>query len=333
MIEVDCRLHDSETAVAHSSTLRFHPDGSVVRGDPSPCTTRVDQLEISERLGRIPRRITFPDGAACEVDDHDVLERALRMSRAPGSRTGGWLHALETRWHWAVSALVLSVGLVYFGIADGIPWLSARVAPTIPYEIRLELGLQALSTFDRTSAEASELPVERQEALRARFRDLVEWAHLPESARLEFRKIDKIGANAFAFPGGIVVVTDALVELAGNDEEIVSVLAHELGHVEHLHGMRKLLQNTGISVVIIAVSGDVSWLATAIPTTLLAARYSREFERQADSYARRYMQERGIPLHAFVDLLRRMEEQSKGGTAPEFLASHPGFEERADAFR
>ena len=130
-----------------------------------------------------------------------------------------------------------------------------------------------------------------------------------------------------------MVVTDALVELAANDEEVVSVMAHEVGHLVHLHGMRQVLQNTGISVVVVAVTGDVSWLATTIPTTLLAAKYSRAFERDADRFAREYMDAAGIDREHFVALLERMIREEGGGRAPAFLASHPGFEERAAAFR
>ena len=333
MIEIECRLHDGRRAATHRTTLCFFADGTATRGEPSPCTARVDELQFSERLGRIPRRVTFPDGAVCEIDDHAALERALRLSRADGGGKGAWLHALESRWRWAILALVLSVGLVYFAIDDGIPWLSARVAPGIPGTVRLQLGEQALATLDETSFETSELPEDRRETLRRRFGQVVEWAALPGTARVEFRKAPGIGANALALPGGIVVVTDALVELAGNDEEVVAVMAHEVGHLAHLHGMRQVLQNTGISVVVVAVTGDVSWLATTIPTTLLAAKYSRAFERDADRFAREYMDAAGIDRRHFVALLERMIRQEGGGRAPAFLASHPGFEERAAAFR
>ena len=271
MIELHCRLHDGRTAASHRTTLRFHGDGTVMRGEPVPCSVHVDTLAFSERLGRIPRRITFPDGVVCETEDHAALERALVASRSRAGGTGRWLHALESRWHWALTALVLSVGLVYYGIVDGVPWLSARVAPTIPYEARLGLGEQALETLDEIHADPSDLPPARRASLQRRFDALTEWAGLPGPARLEFRKSERLGANAIALPGGIVVVTDALVELAESDDEIVAVLAHEIGHIAHFHGMRQLLQNTGISVVVIAVTGDVSWLATTIPTTLLAA--------------------------------------------------------------
>lgn len=57
----------------------------------------------------------------------------------------------------------------------------------------------------------------------------------------------QIGANAFALPDGTLVVTDELVELAGdNDDEVLAVLAHELGHIHERHGLR-LLRTQGLS--------------------------------------------------------------------------------------
>lgn len=331
MIELHCRLYDGRTAQSRRTTVRIYEDGTVVRGAPAPCTIRVQELAVSEPLGRLSRRLTFPDGSVCETDDHAALQRALR--RRGDGRAGHWLHYLESRWRWAVAALLLSVGLVYVAIEDGMPWLAAQVAPRVPDAARLALGERALATFDESITEPSALSPARRQALRLRFEDLVAWADLGVEPRLEFRKADDLGANAFALPGGIVVVTDRLVELAQADDEVVAVMAHEIGHVAHRHGLRKALQNAGISLVVIAATGDVSWLATVIPTTLLAARYSREFEREADRCAARYLTVAGIPPRALVELLRRMRAEAGGGGRPGFLASHPGIDERAQLLR
>ena len=88
-----------------------------------------------------------------------------------------------------------------------------------------------------------------------------------------------------ALPSGTLIVTDAFVMLAANDDEIVSVLAHEAGHVEHHHGLRLVFQNSVVALVITWLVGDVSTLLAAAPTALLQAKYSRDFERDADAYA------------------------------------------------
>ena len=80
---------------------------------------------------------------------------------------------------------------------------------------------------------------------------------------------------------------------------------------------------------------SASTLAASVPTVLVHAKYSRDFEREADDYARAWLARRGIPLHHFGDLLRRIEAQ-QGGREPEgdegvmsYFSSHPTTQERA----
>ena len=73
-----------------------------------------------------------------------------------------------------------------------------------------------------------------------------------------------------------------------DDDELIAVLAHELGHLNGRHAMRMVLQQSGIAVLVTAVAGDavgMTLLAAAMPAALLNARYSREFELEADDYA------------------------------------------------
>ena len=83
-----------------------------------------------------------------------------------------------------------------------------------------------------------------------------------------------MGANAVALPAGIIIMTDALVELSENDEELAAVLAHEIGHVRNRHALRALLQNSVVAGSIILVTGDASSagsIAAGIPTLLARA--------------------------------------------------------------
>src|SRR4029077_985450 len=94
--------------------------------------------------------------------------------------------------------------------------------------------------------------------------------------RLEFRACKGMGPNAFALPGGAIVLTDDLVELAENDAQISAVLAHEIGHVRNRHGLRLALQATGLSALIAALAGDavsITSLAATLPTALLQSGY------------------------------------------------------------
>jgi len=154
--------------------------------------------------------------------------------------------------------------------------------------------------------------------------------------KYRFTVLDDPMLNAFALPDGTVVVTDALVDLAQADEELLAVLAHEIGHVVHRHALRGVLQNSAVALLVAFAMGDVlsvTSLAGALPTLIVEAKFSRDFEREADQYAVEFLRARRIPLRHGAAILKRLAE--RGGDLPaglEYLSSHPGIEERARRF-
>ena len=145
------------------------------------------------------------------------------------------------------------------------------------------------------------------------------------------------GANAFALPSGIIVVTDELVELAQDDDEILAVMAHELGHVHHRHIMRTIIQNSATALIIAILIGDLSSIAglsATIPTVLMEAHYSREFELEADSFAVHRLSEMGKNPAALGRILQRLtedHESDEGSTLWRYLSTHPATQERVKA--
>ena len=154
-----------------------------------------------------------------------------------------------------------------------------------------------MELLDQLMFEPSKLPEERQQHIQQLFADIqsmdVEYANFT----LEFRAAEKIGANAFAIPGGLIVMTDEMTELASNDDEIIAVLAHEVGHLVQRHSLRIILQNSVSAVFIAALTGDltnVTALSATIPTVLMQAKYSRDFEQEADEFSFNYLERKGI---------------------------------------
>lgn len=198
--------------------------------------------------------------------------------------------------------------------------------------------------MDESFMEPSRLPQARQAALRARFASLRK-PSAGMSYRIEFRD-SRIGPNAFALPNGVIVMTDQLVAAAPNDEAVLGVLAHELGHLEQRHSLRGLLQTVGVGVVINMLVGDVSAALAAAPAFLLDQKYSRDFEREADSYAIEMMQANRLPLSPMADLFERMARENRDDSdgqrgqdrdedeeAMEYLSSHPADARRIERFR
>jgi Zn-dependent protease with chaperone function len=292
----------------------------------------LDAVEISPRVGRIPRRFEFPDGASFETEDNDAVDALLRaMGKARGARAA---HRLESRAAWALAAALATTLIVWSLLAWGIPFLAERAAYAIPEEMEARLGRDSLETLDGLAFEPSRLDAARQAHVRRLFAALADGTE--GRRRLEFRAMKNQIANAFSLPGGLVVVTDRLVELADRDEELQAVLAHELGHAHHRHGLRSWLQDSVAVLVVASALGDISSISAnvaALPAVLLETHYSRVFEIEADDYAAQTLAARGIdPIH-LANALKKLEADQPSGAMPGFLSTHPSTEERAERLR
>jgi Zn-dependent protease with chaperone function len=311
--------------------LEVGRDGSVavLVGGARVTTARIGEVRITDRVGETPRRVTLRDGGVFETTDNDALDAALAQHGLGGGAR--LLHHIESRWAIALAFLGL-VGLAgWWTVAYGLPLLAERVAFSLPASVRHSLGSSTLHMLDRTVFAPSALPEPTRTRLEARFAAMARELGLEGDARLHFRKGERTGPNAFALPSGDVILTDELVELGQVDDEIVAVLAHELGHVVRHHGLRHALQNSTVALLLLALSpeGAISSLVAGLPTLLVEARYSRDFEREADRYALSYLQSHGIDPAHFTRVLSRIPDGPQGLA---FLSTHPSTSERAVLF-
>jgi Zn-dependent protease with chaperone function/TPR repeat protein len=321
------RYFDGKSSRAHDVTLMSAGGRLKIVGREVSEDVAGREVRRSARIAGTPHWLYFPGGGACVTEDHDALDRMMRESRYERA-----LHRWESRPALAALAVALVVGALWLIVDRGVPAAAEAIAERIPLEAEAALGREALAGMDRYVMKPSKLPAARQQALRAQLAEMTRAAGVTVPHRLEFRASPMIGANAFALPSGIVVMTDELVKASRNDQEVLGVLAHELGHLRHRHVMRGLLESSATALVIAGVTGDIASttsLAAGAPTLLLHAKYSRDMEREADRYAIEVMRTAGLEPRYFGTLLARMERKRGGrGGAPGFLSSHPPTEER-----
>lgn len=293
----------------------------------------VGETRISPRLGRTPRVLRRVGHGQVECPDSPLLDRWF-----PGGsgRVEGFVDWLERRRAAIVGAAVVVVALAVGFIHFGLPAVAKVVAERMPRSVEQHVSDQVVALLERTQLEPSDLPEVRQRALRQAFQRLVAGEPRAVEMVLHFTHAPAIGPNAFALPDGRIYLTDALVELAGNDAEVLAVLAHEAGHHVHRHGMRGALEDSSIFLLAGVLFGDVSGssLAVSLPAALLSSRFSRSREREADDYAFILLKHRGRSPKAFADVMRRLSQNVPKGMekgAMGYLSSHPASPERIAA--
>lgn len=148
----------------------------------------------------------------------------------------------------------------------------------------------------------------------------------------QFHILDDTNVNAFALPGGNVVVLTGLLNAAQRPEEIAGVLAHEIAHVTERHGFRKIIDTAGLYLVVQTLFGDASGITAVIANSsefLLRQKYSRDFEREADDVGWQYLVAAKIDPRGMTDFFRTLLESEKAGvTLPGLLSTHPTTKER-----
>jgi len=338
-MEVAGFYFDGKSARRHTVMLELQGNVLNVRGDAIERSDALAEITIPAPLGDTVRLILFADGARCEVPDRAGFDALLQSAgHAPTL-----VARMEARWSYALASLLVTLALIAAAYVWGLPYAAKAAAERIPENVLAMMDGQFLKTFDGRLLEPTKLSPARQKALVSRLHAM----HWPDEAakpkRILFRSSPLIGPNAFALPGGTVVMLDELVALAQNDEEILAVLAHEMGHVSERHALRQMLQASVVGLAMAWYVGDVSTILAAAPSALLETRYSRDFERRADDLAARTLALNNIPASRLGDMLTKLEEayadkqqgKQKGQEASwmDYLSTHPATEERIRALR
>lgn len=290
----------------------------------------LESITISPRLGSTPRILRLPDGARVEVADSPRMQAWFGGGESRIEAFADWL---ERRRLAIAAAAVVTVAATVLFVKFGVPWLARETAERMPVAVERHVSNQVVMVLDKAHLEDSRVPAARRALLERRFQALV--ASEPRSAdlRLEIVRAPGIGPNAFALPDGRIYMTDALVELAESDEELLAVLAHEAGHHVHRHGMRQALESSSVFVLAGMLFGDMSGssLAVAVPAVLLSNGFSRGHEREADAYAFALLRRRGQSPAAFAAIMRRLSSDVPKGLEEGpvgYLSTHPPTPER-----
>ena len=333
--------HSPGSSTRWGATLLISSDGSVsaVRSDGETISGKASNLKISDRVGNIPRRVSFPGGVFLLVSDNDKIDKMLNANRL--SLWARFQDYFERNLVSLCALAVAAVVLGWFMFDRGLPWLGNFVVDKIPFSMERDLAEKAYNLmvyeeyFERT--ELSDESIDRVHDLFSPVAESV--TEMPLEMKIHRYQVnDKDVPNAFAFPGGILLVTDRLVEVI-DDEELEIIMAHEAGHAVERHSLKQIFRGVLLAGIVGYVTGDIYGIVT-VPLVLDSLSYSRQLEADADCYAFRYAEKNGLQWEVMGSALGKLEkiaEEDFGFDGSEdqsswlnYLSTHPPTESRSN---
>ena len=325
---VPARFYDGNSAAAHDVDVSHDGRDLIFRlGDQSHVwPTRELSVDVHGGQARVSRRRSDARLVMSETDWNRLTasHAVIRRHSAGGGR--GLVIGL--------TAAAVGLGLFVF---VGMPALSGPLARATPidYERRMGDSYNAqISAFFPTCEDAAGQAVLSDLGAR-----IASQADSPFEIRV--RAVHAPMVNAFALPGGHVLVTGDLIAEAESPDELAAVIAHEVAHVERRHVMQGVWRSLGAGVLLdLIVGGGTGAGQQAVLLAGQASEYSfgREAEREADSVGRDYLHAAGMSSRGMAPFFERMAERE--GHTPEevdevaeWWMTHPNTARRVQAAR
>lgn len=325
-------FYDGHTATAYTARMVYDRGLGLLHIDHPQGRTSAPlaQCQITPPLGSMARAIALPNGERFETSDHAAMARLDGLTKQ--NRTEVLVDRVERRWRLVFLCFLGLIGSCAAAYVWGIPFAARHIAYALPQPVLDKVSEQVLQLmFYSAGLTESKLTEEQRRPIQAAFEDMTKKQGGGYSWKLQFKDAEEIGPNAFALPSGDVVVTDQLVKLSKNDREVIAVLAHEVTHVTQRHGMRMVIQNSGLVILLAGLMGDIASitsLGATLPTVLAQSNYSRKFEIEADAGAAHYCHECGWSTVPLQGILLRMREKIGEVKGTEAFSSHPDMEKR-----
>lgn len=310
-----------------------------------------------------PEKLFIRHGARTIDWDYADLARAddgngrivLRVKQKPdtGARLmlGGWYddelkavapHLMKPRaqgveGRLTVAALVTAAWSLAGAFLVGIPYAADPLARAMPEKYRTQIADISWTQVNNFTVQCPDSDDAAQILNDLAYR-IMERSNVAERDEIWITIADADFPNAFALPDNSIIVTDELIGMAEQPDELVGVLAHEIAHIEHNHIMKNVIRQIGAGIFFDVVFGGAgAGQAIAIASVNLAGlRYSRGDESDADARGMDYLDAAGISTAGIARMFDRFEaytEAEGAGDIPTMLSSHPASRERAIAAR
>ena len=345
MQRTEARFFDGFSAGRHEVHVALSDDRQaiLITGDtlPEPLRWRLMDLRALKDTGHTDR-LTLTRHV--ETDDEAPRDPARLVIH--DAEVIAWLHRTRPglfrtdlqRGTWRkigiyAAGAVAAAGLMLFVI---LPAMANTLAQIIPVEREIAFGKTVVNQMERVLGRRDGSLRCTDPAGRAALDKML--ARLTDGRDMQYdiglMVFDHEMVNAFAAPGGQVVILRGLLDTAQGPDEVAGVLAHEIGHVESRDATRHALRTAGSAGLLTMVLGDFTGGAAIalVGEQLITAAYTRDAEAAADVFALDMLRDARVDAGGFARFFDELDDL-EGIELPAYLRSHPVTAERADQAR
>ena len=254
------------------------------------------------------------------------LVSAIRKHFSHHRFVGGWKHRVlgNTRNKILIFFSVL-LTLIIAGYFWFIPWLGEKIADNTSKEWEITLG----ERMHQSLMGEYKVDTLRTELINTFFREL----HYDMQYPVSITVVDSKEINAFAIPGGHIVVYRSIINKMKQPGELVALLSHEVAHIELRHSLRNIFRSMARKMFLMMIFGNESGLAGFLinnADNLKGLEYSRALETEADNHGIDLMTSANIDPDGMLGLMKMLQKETEGNEPASFLSTHPVFTSRID---
>jgi beta-barrel assembly-enhancing protease len=220
-----------------------------------------------------------------------------------------WLGSTgRQRWVWrtllgSIAALCVATLLLVWQHDRVLNWLTWQIPREV--EAKLADGLVAHLKREKTL-------IEQGKSVDT-IRQIGERLTAGSAYKYQWYVLDDTSVNAFAMPGGVIVVHSGLLLKAASADELAGVLAHEVQHVEKRHSLRNMINQAGLAAGMLIVLGDVSSVILVVAHQASAQYFSRGMESEADMAGVQLLRERKFLMQPMVSMFDKLGDEHEHG--------------------
>jgi predicted Zn-dependent protease len=322
------QLFDGKSSVSKKVTVLVYAERLVIHHQKEDGTTETqswetDKLKEYQKLSKDFIQIQYGDfpSQTLEVRSESFAE----TFKPPVS---GFQKVIHQVVHGGITT-ILAISIVVFALLGfayfyALPWLAEKSVVFVPKEYEVKMGEGIYQSYIQNE--------EIDTAKTALANNFLKQIDFQTDYPIQVTVVKSSIKNAFALPGGHVVVYTELLDNMKNYEELAALLGHEIGHVKQRHTTRNIFRSFSGYLLISIFLGDFSGVSATVldnANQLHQLSYSRELESEADVTGFQTLKHNQIDAKGMISLFENLQKGNEAGSiVPEFLSTHPVTENR-----